>query len=221
MKSTLFNKGLRILPIVVICISQSHINAAQISIANAGFESPDTAGVDSSVTDWVIDGAGAGVWNINDEPLGFWNVTAPEGKQVAFVSNGPTPGSPAAISQVLGATLVHGSIYKLSGYAGHPTTAGASNGIIYTVALLAGGNVLAAVSDTGPEGSMELFELMFDSSGSPFVGLPLEIRLASDKAQSAFDDLRLEGTFIPEPSASLLTGLGVCAARIVRRRTSR
>jgi hypothetical protein len=173
------------------------------------------------VTDWVIDGAGAGVWNINDMPLGFWNVPAPEGKQVAFVSNGPTPGAPASISQVLGTTLAENSIYTLSGTVGHPITAGASNGTTYTISLLAGGNVLAAVSDTGPEGSMELFELMFDSSGSPFVGQPLEIRLASDKAQSAFDDLRLEGTFIPEPSALLITGLGVCAALIVRRRTSR
>jgi hypothetical protein len=66
---------------------------------------------------------------------------------------------------------------------------------------------------------MEFFELMFDSSGSPFVGQPLEIRLASDKAQTSFDDLRLEGKFIPEPSALLLTGMGVSAAFVVRRGT--
>jgi hypothetical protein len=39
--------------------------------------------------------------------------------------------------------------------------------------------------------------------------------------ETSFDDLRLEGTFIPEPSALLLTGMGVSAVFVVRRRTGR
>src|SRR3990172_1766088 len=81
--------------------------ASAVLITSPGFEDPVASAVCciNTVTGWSISGSGAGVWNINDFPLGFWTVSAPQGKQIAFVSPAPNPGSFAMISQSLGVGL--------------------------------------------------------------------------------------------------------------------
>jgi hypothetical protein len=57
----------------------------------------------------------------------------------------------------------------LTGQVGHPIGFGATTGTLHSVELLAGTNVLASISGTGPEGSFTPFQVAFDSTGSPFV----------------------------------------------------
>jgi hypothetical protein len=177
-----------------------------IPIANPSFEAPSTDSVASSITSWVISGpGGAGVWDINTDPQGFWTVPAPDGSQIAFASSAPlATSSLATIGQVLGTPLEANRQYTLTGQVGHPAGLGTAT---YTVELLAGGNLLAFVADTGPETTFEPFVVTFDSTGSAFVGQLLEIRLLSNFAQTGFDDIQL--TAVPEPATLALMVLGV------------
>ena len=131
-----------------------------IAILNAGFEDPPTASFGGAINDWTILGD-AGAWNINAMPLGFWTVPAPEGNQVATLVGVGVPG-PGTLSQVVG-VLAADTIYTFSGMVGHPI--GFSSGTIYTAQLLAGGNILATTSGTGPEGSFIGFEVRVQQRG--------------------------------------------------------
>jgi hypothetical protein len=202
----------------------SSASAVPISITNAGFENPPTAFFSAgNITGWVIEGSGAGVWNLNDMPTSFWSVPAPEGKQVGFVAR-DDPGGAASISQVLGDTLMADSWYTLTGQVGHPVGNGASRGTVYTVELLAGTTVLNSISTNGLEGTFTSFILNFDSTGSSHVGEALQIRLSSSQAQSAFDDIQLSvsaSANVPEPSTFVLTPAAVLALLGYRRRLRR
>jgi hypothetical protein len=211
--------------VAAIVVSCGTANAS-IAIVNPGFESPSTATFNGlAPTGWVLSGVGSGgVWNINDAPLGSWTTTAPDGNQVAYLS-GVFPGTgPGTLSQVLTSTLQANEIYTLSGQVGHPINFGSTLGTQYTAELVAGGNVIASTSGTGPEGSFTPFSLMFDSTGSAFVGQSLEIRLSSDQPQTAFDAIVLDGPAdigaVPEPG-SLIVWCGsalICCAAVWARR---
>jgi hypothetical protein len=196
---------------VLTCHCPSH--AGSISIVNAGFEDPATTSfTDSGATGWTLSGTGGGVWNINADPLGFWNVPAPEGNQVGWLSPGPVSGGPATYSQVLSSVLQADTTYTLTGEVGHPIGEGATNGTVYTVSLLAGTNLLASTNGTGPEGSFASFSVAFNSDGSSFLGQSLEIVLSSSAAQTAFDAIALTGqSSVPEPSSALLLACGFLA----------
>lgn len=194
-----------LLPITMTASAQ----AGLIPIINAGFEDPPTTTFNNGlITGWTISGSGAGVWNINDAPLGFWDITAPEGKQIAYVSPAPAPGNAASISQVLGASLAANTVYTLSGEVGHPIGFGTTVNTVYTIELLAGANVLGSLTGTGPEGMFAHFELTFDSAGSAWVGQSLEIRLSSSQNQTGFDAITLDARPVPEPATITLLGTG-------------
>ena len=183
--------------------------AGFIPIANAGFEDPMTTSfTNGGATGWTLSGTG-GVWNINNAPLGFWTVPAPEGNQIGWLSTA-AGGGPSSYSQILSASLQANADYTLTGSVGHPLGFGSTPDpdTVYTVTLLAGGNVLASISGTGPEATFAAFTLNFNSAGSAFVGQTLEIHLASSQPQTGFDDIRLQEAVIPEPSSALLLGIG-------------
>jgi hypothetical protein len=118
------------------------------------------------------------------------------------------------MSQILSATLQADTEYTLSGQVGHPIGFGSSLGTVFTAQLIAGSNVLASVSGTGPEGSFEPFQVTFDSSGSPYLGQTLEIVLSSSQAQTGFDEIALNAqllTAAPEPAGFALFGIAVVA----------
>jgi len=214
-------------------------SAAPVPIVNPSFELPDmdlvgcntlpdtatctTFGVGvGSAVGWTTSGSGGGVWDINNFSAGFWTVGAPDGDQIGWLAPAPpNPSAPAGFSQVLSAVLQANTVYTLTGFAGHPTGFPTT----YSAELYAGGNLLASVSDTGPQGNFESFSLPFNSSSSPFVGQPLEIRLTTGGPQTGFDSIALDAVTnqiepvpepgpvqpIPEPGTWLLlsTGVGV------------
>ena len=191
--------------------------AVAISITNNSFEDPVTLTTANSVTGWNIGGfGGAGVWNINNDPAGFWTVPAPDGNQIAFISSAPAPGNFAQLSQTLVDTLQPDSIYTLTGYVGDPEGFAA----LYGVELLAGGAVLSQIVPTvGSQGTFDMFTLTFDSTGSSHVGEVLGIVLTSNAAQTGFDDIQLNVAAIPEPGVYAMMAVGLALmAFVVRHR---
>jgi hypothetical protein len=192
-----------------VVLSGGVAQAVPISIVNFGFEAPDIGTTSSVITGWTQTGGGSGVWDINAFPAGFWSVPAPQGSQVAFLSNAPSPGTAATISQVLAANQLANTTYTLTGSVGEPI--GFSAGTIYTVALFGGGNLLQQITGTGPAGSFSTFTLTYNSLVADG---PLEIRLSSNQAQVAFDNIQLDASStlasVPEPASLLLLGTGLC-----------
>lgn len=200
-----------VIAISALAVLAPRAGADVISITNAGFEGPVVTTFTAVAVDgWTITGSGAGVWNITDAPQNFWNVGAPEGKQIAFVGREFMPVNAATISQVLSDQLRANTTYTLTGLVGHPIGFGSTPNpdTVYSVALLAGGTVLASISGTGPEGTLAPFSLSFTSGGSPFVGQALEIRLSGTQAQTGFDNLQLNATAnavgTPEPASAFV-----------------
>jgi hypothetical protein len=210
-----------LVPAALLAMWPTVAGASSIPITNPGFEDPAVPTFTfTGAPGWIVGGSGGGVWNINASPLGFWTATAPEGDQVGWLAPAFGPGSPADYTQTLAASFQLNTAYSLTGYVGHPQGFGASIGTAYTVALLAGGNLLASFSSTGPEGSFSPFAFTFTASGSPYVGQPLGIRLSTSQEQTAFDAIALDATAtVPEPSSVLFvaSGLGTLLARRRRR----
>lgn len=191
----------------------SQVDASFILINNAGFELPVAIiGTHADPPGWTSTGTNignAGVWNITDSGGVYWTVPAPEGKQIGYLSE-DTVDAPETFSQILSATLVDNTLYTLTGKVGHPLGFGGTRhpATIYTVAMWAGGNLLASISGTGPENSFDPFILTFNSGVSGYSG-PLEIRLSSSQAQTGFDQLALDGSAVPLPPSLLLLGPGL------------
>jgi len=227
LRNNVMNKILKAAFVAASIALPLQIQATSITILNAGFESPDTTSVTTPPTSWNVSGGGAGVWDINAFPAGFWSVGAPEGTQIAFISSAPHPGTAAALSQVLGDSLLANTIYTLSGYVGHPigfdTSDGTPGGLptIYTASLYAGGNLLGSTSGTGPSGTFTTFNLNFDSTGSAFVGLALEVRLESNQAQTGFDAISLQAQGVPDGGLTImLLGMSMTGLVWMRRKVS-
>lgn len=215
----LFNIVTALIAFAAISMS-SAVSQASITIVNPGFEDPVAGGsgvTNGSPPGWVLVGTG-GVWNINSPTdYGFWDVGSPEGKQVGFLTSAPEPGVgslPSSFTQVLTDTVDTG-LYTLSGQVGHPRGYGAnvdpSLDTIWTVELLAGATVIASNSGTVvPDAQFDPFSASVNiMGGSPFIGQPLSIRLSTNNAQTAFDQVSLD--VVPEAASvaiwSILVGL--------------
>jgi hypothetical protein len=192
----------------------AQVQGYTITINNASFENPATATTNNNPpTGWTEAGTGGtGVWNINALPAGFWTVPAPDGNQVAFLSDAPQPGSSSSLSQVV-ANVEADTRYSLTGYVGHPI----NNQTVYTASLYAGAFLVGSTGGVAPLGSFAQFNVVYDSSLTPFfVGLPLRIQLESAFAQTTFDALNLQA---PDGGLTvLLLGMSMAGLGWMRRK---
>ncbi len=178
-----------------VVLAAAPILGEQITVENASFEDHVLA-----AGSWTLNGIGldhwtvqpggeAGVWNVDD--LTDFPGGAPDGVNVAY-SSGPT------ISQILSAVVVEGMTYHLSVEVGK-SPYGAFPG--YGVQLLADGLVLAEDTNFNPPepGTFDTVHLVYTSpTGDPSAGDAFEIRLLSQGAEVAFDDVSLtasEGSY--------------------------
>jgi hypothetical protein len=215
---TCFLKGYPMSKLYCFCLSlccfvPAIAQAVPVVIANPSFESPALGNNSvAAASGWVMSGpGGGGIWNYNGTGTTYFDVPAPGGNQVGYLSSGPTPGSSSTFDQTVGVVQAN-TMYTLTGYAGHPKSGTFEVGTIYTASLIANGvTVLSSVADNGPLGSYELFSTTFNSTGSAFVGASLSIRLNSNKAQTEFDLIALDASLIPapEPASFWLLGLGL------------
>ncbi len=203
-------------------VPQGQVRAASIFIANHSFEDPiapqqGTTGfyTDNSspvvIGNWFNAHSGSAHQGVLD-PTKSQNLTGndffynlqpvPDGNQVAY-SNGGT------IAQTLSAVLQPNTRYTLSAYIGR------RNELTFpanSIRLIAGGNLVSSNSVTPAAGTFERVTVSYTSGGidDPLIGKPLEIYLSSFGSHTNFDNVTLDASPIPEPSAILgLLGFGL------------
>lgn len=202
-------------------VPQGQVRAASIFIANHSFEVPiaplrgDGFYTDNSnpvpISNWynahapgkdqgVLDPTKSQIITGHDFFYGLQPV--PDGNQVAY-SNGGT------IAQKLSAVLQPNTRYTLSAYIGR------RNALAFpanSIQLIAGNTLVSSNSVTPAAGTFERVTVSYTSGdiGDPRIGKPLKIYLASWGAQTNFDNVTLDASPIPEPSAILgLLGFGL------------
>jgi len=204
-------------------VPQGQVRAASIFIANHSFEDPiapqqGTTGfyTDNSspvpIGNWLnahTTGAQQGVLdptqsqNLTGNDIFYGLQPVPDGNQVAY-SNGGT------IAQTLSAVLQPNTRYTLSAYIGRrKVLAFPAN----SIQLLAGSTTLVSSNTVTPAaGTFERVTVSYTSGGigDPLIGQTLSIYLASFGIQTNFDNVTLDASPIPEPSAILgLLGFGL------------
>ena len=206
--------------------------ATPITIANHDFEMPTLA-------------LGAFTVKSDADPIPGWTIsgssTSPSGVGVSHGTtivgtNGPQTAfvvSSIEISQALADTLAVDTLYTLEVDIYNRGDAGLSDFLGYVFQLFADGNLLAEDNSSviPAVGTWGTSTLIFDSTGSPFVGDALEIKLAPilDPQRSVIDidNVRLNGEVIdgpgpgpsvPEPTTLLLLGLGLAGLGFARKR---
>ena len=202
-------------------VPQGQVRAASVTILNPSFEDPiapqqpDGYFTDNNspvvIGNWVSandPGAQQGVLdptkseNLTNNGLYYDLQPVPDGDQVAY-SNGGT------IAQQLSAVLQPNTRYTLSAYIGRrKVLAFPAN----SIRLIAGNTLVSSNSVTPAAGTFQRVTVSYTSGGvgDPLIGKPLHIYLAAFGAQANFDNVTLDASPIPEPSAILgLLGFGL------------
>jgi hypothetical protein len=197
---------------------------ADITVMNPSFETKNTLNLSCGacgsynlgpIPDWMITDGVAGSWQPG--PASY-NLPLENGSTVAYSNGG-------MISQTLAATLTADTTYTLSVDVGHRLD-GPNNGFAtnYTIALYAGDMLLVSLPPGTSNGSITAGTfadetISFTSGDSVTPGENLRIVLSSTGAQTAFDDVKLTASTVPEPtSLALIAGaLGVMFLALRRR----
>ena len=208
----------------------STADAASIPIVNSSFEEL-APGVVLGVRNWTCSPCFQAGGTVTSDPIVGWTITGtgdagtfrpsaneypggggltnpatgiPDGVNVAF-SNGPE------ISQVLSEKLTAGLPYSLSVDIGNRNDIPLPD---FTIALLAGGNLLTSVDSTSitslpADGTFSTVTLSYlAASDNPFLGQTLEIQLINNGgAQMNYDKVSL--STIPLPASVYLFGSGI------------
>jgi hypothetical protein len=202
-------------------VPQGQVRAASIFIANHSFEAPiapeqllpNPRGFYSinNITGWYsapADGKWQGVLdptksqNLTGNDWFYGGQPVPDGNQVAY-SNGGT------IAQTLSAVLQPNTRYTLS------ADIGRRKGLAFpanSIRLIAGNTLVSSNSVTPAAGTFQRVTVSYTSGdiGDPLIGKPLQIYLSSWGDQTNFDNVTLNASPIPEPSAILgLLGFGL------------
>lgn len=225
---------------VTLTLWSSFAVAAEIPVANSGFETPVTAGISiPPISGWNSAPFGPLVYNPNDSD-GVWALPgglAPEGQNVLIATRGGAGGN-TPVSQTVSASLTAGTAYSLqvlvgAALQGVPQDVYPYRFYGYDVQLLAGSTVIAQALNTfAPTfgyGEFKDISLNYTAAADdPLLGQPLTISLnaTSDNLSyvrfAFFDNVRLNAAVVPEPSTFGLASLGgaIMLARLVRRRRS-
>lgn len=206
-------------------VPQGQVRAASIFIANHSFEDPiapqqGTTGFYTDNNSPVVignwfnahsPGADQGVLDPTKSQIltgqnWFYNQPVPDGNQVAY-SNGGT------IAQQLSAVLQANTRYTLSAYIGRRNVLTFPTNNIRLLAGDTAPTILAISNSVTPAaGTFQRVTVSYTSGdiGDPLIGKPLQIYLSSWGVQTNFDNVTLDASPIPEPSAILgLLGFGL------------
>jgi len=198
-------------------VPQVQVKAASVTVLNPSFEAPTAPQQpggqyfsNNDITNWVLSSSGGavqGVFNPSasqaaDAGNNYYDQPVPHGVQVAFSNGG-------SISQQLSAVLQPNRQYTLGAFVGRRNNVSFPG---YNIELLAGNTVLASNNSIIPvSGTFAPVTVNYTSGRSdPLIGQPLQIRLTSLGTQTNFDNITLDASPIPEPSAILgLLGFGL------------
>ncbi len=190
--------------LVVACsmvLIAAQTSGERLTVENASFEDHVLA-----AGSFTLNGIGLDHWTVQPgEQAGAWNVSdltdypggAPDGVNVAY-SSGPT------ISQILSAVVVEGMTYHLSVEVGKSPCCAFPG---YGVQLLADGLVLVEDTNFNPPepGMFETVHLVYTSpAGDPSAGDSFEIRLLSQGAEVAFDNVVMTASNAEYPDWELV-----------------
>jgi hypothetical protein len=207
-------------------VPQEQVRAASIFIANHSFEDPiapqqGTTGFYTDNNSPVVignwfnahsPGAQQGVvdptksQNLTNTDIFYGGQPVPDRNQVAY-SNGGT------IAQTLSAVLQPNTRYTLGAYIGRRKGIGfPTNSIILLAGSTSPTTLVSSNSVTPDPGTFQRVTVSYTSGdiGDPLIGKPLQIYLTSFGVQANFDNVTLDASPIPEPSAILgLLGFGL------------
>lgn len=201
---------------------------ASATLINGSFES-DVAGVNNltvgtPITGWSTGGTGQGSWDIRDSTgLGpwtpFWNQTAPDGNQIAYINDGPIAQQTGymleAGVQTLGVSAGNRADGTFSADFSMQIWAGGtvSNGTVSGGTLLA--TQLIRMVNLSP-GTFSRFEVSHTTlPGDALIGQLLTVRFANFAGhQINIDDVTFQA--VPEPGTLMALGAGI--ALLLRRR---
>lgn len=223
---------------IISCLLTMGAQSATVTINNPSFESQTIAngtfngGQASGPTNWAVYNSGA---TNNMRYFGVWNPTgtttfmngAPDGVNVGVVYlENLSNLAEAGLQQTLGATLQLSTEYKLMVDVGNFTNATFdSDGFPgYRVEILAGSTLIASDNNTlsPTEGFFETSTVSFTTGSSHAnAGEALTIRLVNLNGPGTevnFDDVRLDATPTPEPSALALGAMSMVCVMFKRRR---
>lgn len=214
------------------------VNAAPITIQNAGFETASLtlvgngnfsqlvagstiSGFGGTLPDWTVvsNSSETAAGGVAPSPGGVnWTSTWWSGNNLAYLQSSAN-GATVSLSQVLGATLLDDTTYTLSALIGNRSFVA---GLNYSMQLFAGSTLLASSSALNlSDNTFGSDSLVFNSgANNPLAGQALMVRFSTSSGgsfqEAFFDNVALDavtsnnggGSTVPEPSSIALTILG-------------
>ena len=180
--------------------------AVPVTIQNPSFEAVVLANgaFTPSIPSWSFSGGDTGTFN---PTVAAYPAEAPDGQNVAYVSQGSAPGD-IVTQQILSELLTAGTTYTLEVQVGQRAD-GLTFGS-FDLQLVAGGVVLASNNTASPAAGtfQNVMVVHTPSAGDPQLGQALEIRLVASVAggqQINLDDVRLDAA----PQVPTVPGVGL------------